>query len=350
MDRRGIEPRPEACKATVLPLSLSAQIDTISTIMYVKLCFGQSNFMLIKLKDHPAIAKWFNYFSSVTKQTPNFHSCSIDIYPDQVQPPDSNQDLHWHCILKAVEQLHALGYNFPYTLLPTFDCSQHTLNLLHRFFTYNALWARAGDWVPNPFDPAFVFPAHMTRPQWYALIDIINQNVHRLEKYVSTPHKQFLVDNNHIINSITLLATSAPARKSSNDDSSPKLWLPFNLEEHELNYVPLDSSPGPAVTLDNAILGKCVLQSFLEHDDPTAKDCTGRIGSSGGFTIDLDQTRQRIYHTTEFRAWANSHGVSVDQLPLDFQIGNLVDTSFKNLNMSTICAHEFRNLEFQDTA
>ena len=26
VDRRGIEPRPEACKATVLPLSLSAQI------------------------------------------------------------------------------------------------------------------------------------------------------------------------------------------------------------------------------------------------------------------------------------------------------------------------------------
>jgi hypothetical protein len=25
VDRRGIEPRPEACKATVLPLSLSAQ-------------------------------------------------------------------------------------------------------------------------------------------------------------------------------------------------------------------------------------------------------------------------------------------------------------------------------------
>ena len=28
VDRRGIEPRPEACKATVLPLSLSAHIKT----------------------------------------------------------------------------------------------------------------------------------------------------------------------------------------------------------------------------------------------------------------------------------------------------------------------------------
>jgi hypothetical protein len=318
--------------------------------MYIKLCFGQSNFMLIKLKDHPAIVKWFNYFSIATKQIPDFYSYNIDIYPHNSQPRDSDLDLHWNCIVDAVARLQVLGYNFPHTLPPTFDCSQHTLNLLHRFFTYNALWARAGDWVPNPFDPAFVFPAHMTRPQWYALIDIINQNVHRLEEYVSTPHKQFLIDNNHVINSITLVSKSAPIRKSSTDTSLSKLWLPFNLDEHELNYMPLDSGVGPAVTLDNAILGKCILQSFLEHDDPTAKDCTGRIGSSGGFTIDLDQTRQRIYNTPEFQAWADSHGVSVDHLPLDFQIGNLIDTSFASLNMNTIYAHEFQHVEFSHTA
>jgi hypothetical protein len=319
----------------------------INTIMYIKLFFSQSNFILIKLKNHPAIVKWFNYFSIATKQITDFHNCHIDIYPIKPQPHTPDLDLHWNLILEAVTRLRVLGYNFPYTLSSTFDYSQHTLNLLHRFFAYNALWARDVTAEPNPFDPAFLFPEHMTTTEWYALIDIINMNVHRLEKYVSTPHKQFLIDNNHIINSITLVSTFP--NRSFADPSLPNYWLPFTEQEQLLNHTSMDFALGPAVMLDNAILGKSILKSFFEHDDPTAKDCTGRLGSFGGFTIDLDQTRQRIHNTPEFQTWTDSHGVSIETLPLDFQIGNLVDTSFANLNMHAIRAHEFQRLEFQDT-
>ena len=34
MDRRGIEPLPETCKAPVLPLSLTAQIDLLLFLLY----------------------------------------------------------------------------------------------------------------------------------------------------------------------------------------------------------------------------------------------------------------------------------------------------------------------------
>ena len=64
-----------------------------------------------------------------------------------------------------------------------------------------------------------------------------------------------------------------------------------------------------------------MLQSFEEYDDPNAKDCTGRIGSFGGFFIDTDNKLKDVYESDKFKVWCDKHGRKINELPLEFVIG-----------------------------
>jgi hypothetical protein len=233
---------------------------------------------------------------------------------------------HWNTILDALERLCKLGYKLPWQMPHDFDNKQSTLNVLHRFFTYNAMWftdcknlpdPRNIDFtptqkIPNPFDPNFDLPKKIDYTTWLELIDPINRSVHSLEEVTNlTDNKRFICEQLPLP-----VIHVRPAYALCNEEQS---WLNFTEEEQQINYSYFDSDL-PLVILDQSILGKSVMQSFAEDDDFTAKDCTGRLGSYGGFCIDLTDHRKQIYQSEPFKKWLTKH-FFVWGVPLEFPIG-----------------------------
>ena len=73
-----------------------------------------------------------------------------------------------------------------------------------------------------------------------------------------------------------------------------------------------------------------MLQSFIDDDNPTADDCTGRLGSHGGFVVELDSlySRKTVYQSDQFLQWISKYGLSAENLPYDFPIGYIEQKSF----------------------
>ena len=169
----------------------------------------------------------------------------------------------------------------------------------------------------NPYDAEFKFPQNLNYKQWHDIIDNINVAVHELEKTIQIPsdihihHLQFLLKNHN-----------------------ETKWHKFTEYDylHNFKYFDMKEKYDNLVLLDRSILGKCVLQSFMEDDDPCAKDCTGRLGSLGGFVIETDDNRLKIYKSNKFIDWCKRHELTVDDLPLEFPIGFIADSNVVDLS------------------
>jgi hypothetical protein len=285
----------------------------------------------IELFQNSAVNKWFTYYQKLSLENfydaiPVRHSICYDpLDPDKIKE-------HWKTIVDSLEQLRNLGYKLPWQMPQEFDGKQSTLNVLHRFFTYNSMWFfesknlpnpfdpnfKPGQKILNPFDPNFGLPKKINFESWTRLIDPINKSVHALESTTDlTDNKQFIckqlpLPGIHVLQSNMF----HPDKQFLEEDQT---WLSFTEEEQQINYTYFDSDL-PLVILDSAILGKCVMQSFAEDDDFTAKDCTGRLGSYGGFWIDLTDNRKQIYQSDYFKKWLEKH-FYVWGVPLEFPIG-----------------------------
>lgn len=262
----------------------------------------------INLFDTPVVRRWFDFFQSAKcKYTVN------DINLHSVLPySESVVNLQWQVILQSLQRLRDLGFAVPFCIPAKFDHAVSTLNMLHRFYTYNSLWYNEQH-QPNPFDANFALPS-MTYAEWQSYIDPINLGVHAIEAYVSTAHREW-VTNHAPVNTMRLF------RHFAATDWDKPSWLQFTSAEQDLNYCTLDYSRGWPVMLDQCILGRSYYNAFLQHDDPTARDCTGRVGSYGGIEIDLNTNRQQVYDSEVFAAWLQQHGATQTSLPLEFQIG-----------------------------
>jgi hypothetical protein len=275
--------------------------------MKLKINFSKNHYLLIALFDNTAVTRWFKHFAN----------CDYVIRWESMPPLNHtyvNTDLEWTNLLQVFSTLSTLGYHPNIVVPETFDRSQKTLNLLHRFFTYNAIWGRNNLASPNKYDEKFQLPKHISFEEWWNLIDEINNCVHRLERIV--PHQNFVTQ----VNAFEFV----PNSKITLD------WLEFTQEElkHNYEYLEKKSQFKYLVLLDKSILGKCVLQSFANDDDPTADDCTGRLGSHGGFVVEIDGSRKTVYQSDQFQQWISKHGLSAENLPYDFPIGYVEQQSF----------------------
>lgn len=284
--------------------------------MYIKLLSQSSQVILIKLFDNKATTKWFNQVSKIKFDSAHQMSTFFTL-------PKEDRDKHipyiqnrWNDIRSILNYLTSLDFKIPFEIPDEYDFDQNKLNLLHRFFTYNAMWNMTSK---NPFDPNFKINYDFNK--WHEIIDVINQSVHRLERFTETPNKEILKD--YPLHTIFV---------NMNKNLNPEYWTNFDLEEQEENYKYRQYllTGKPLVLLDNSILGKSYLQSFLEHDDPTCKDCTGRLGSFGNFFIDLTKNRAKIYNSTEFKNWLSKYNIK--NPPLEFPIGSVIDHNIDSLD------------------
>lgn len=298
--------------------------------MQIELHFhGTDRVIYIDLLPVAAVRAWFEFFRnrthpdtpSQTAQPPAWHMNIATKMPDQIDPARLAQQ--WHRILASRHRLLALGYQFPWQLPPVWQGDQVTLNKLHRFFTTNEIWMRTLDQhfcgEANAYDAAWRWPHDLTQSQFQDIIDEINLAVHSLESHSDSVHGHW-PGYSHV------LVQNRGNQRNGAD------WLMFTEQQQQHNHVSLHQikahhsagfdAAGPWVMLSDEILGKSVLHSFLDDDDPSEKDCTGRICSFGSFAIDLDHSRQDIYRSAEFLTWQRRHA-TVTQWPLEFVLGQV---------------------------
>lgn len=287
----------------------------INTHMILRAQFLNNHYIEIQLFDNSAVTRWFNYFKNFN----NYQCSSGGILNVNSAGSPATATQSWNDIIDATNDIGIIGYRLPRPVGPVFDSNQETLNFWHRFFTYNVLWFPNKDILPNPYDAKFVMPGTVQHQDWFGIVDKINVAVHKLEIYtVPLANKKLIAEQYPLVE-----LTFVPDRQHADLST----WFPFTTDEQQYNFNSFLDSTDPLALLNSSILGKSVLQAFYEHDDPTADDCTGRLGSFGGFVIDLTDNRRRLYQCAEFQSWLKQYNLDTTQVPYEFPIGTIVSAS-----------------------
>ena len=275
--------------------------------MKLKINFENNHHILIELFENTTMEKWFDHFFKAN------NNCSYKFNDQNVYI--DNQARAWPTIINAIAKIKEMGFDVPIEVPDNFNYSQQLLNELHRFYTTNAEWSEKQN------------------KKYFDLISEINLAVHVLEQ-----HTDIQVNK-------TFTESISPAFFHFQLNEEPKThWLNFSNEDQKLNYTYFDYDYDYIVKLDRSILGKCVLQSFEEHDDPREKDCSGRLGSFGGFWIELDKNVKKIYESQKFIDWCLEYKCDYKKLPLEFPIGYV--SSFTDYNLFTFYNKKFLNIDF----
>jgi hypothetical protein len=292
--------------------------------MKIKLQLLDGHYIIIDVYKENKI--WFDFFQERRKS----NQYNPFLATDKICHFDNHSynQLAWNAIVENTEYLKSQNFKLPYELPAEFNYDQKLLNVIHRFFTYNSTWALAycesdmtGNTTltnpePNPFDSSFI-PSDLK--QFLTTISNLNVAVHELEPSCMTPNKQTILDI--IKGDITRRVTIDNYQYTSNG------WLNIDhqLDEFQKSYL----NTYPNVIMSEEIQGKSYLRAFIDNDDPTKLDVTGRYGSYGGFIIDTNNHRKTIYESTEFNDWLASYGLKKENLLLCWPLGQVIETSLE---------------------
>lgn len=300
--------------------------------MFLKLHFHNDQTINIRIfTDHEVHFKWFNFFKNKIQS----YECKKDSSLLEEHYINESQIIQsWRFIQFALMELERFGLKFPTKIPNEFNYDQKILNELHRFFVYNALFARdtlhLGKPVEHVYNPKFKIPEFIDYNQWFSIINLINDSVHLLEKTTITDNKNHVL-NKYPFNSFNITPTNRYLQFDH--------WLRFDEKDLLVNYDYEKYSVFQyLVLLDQSILGKSVLHSFYDEDNPNEFDCTGRLGSNGGISIDIDYTRKRLYSSRKFQSWCKSYKRLPHDLPLEFPLGIVLNppSDIKELFLSHI--------------
>ena len=95
--------------------------------------------------------------------------------------------------------------------------------------------------------------------------------------------------------------------------------------------------------MSEEIQGKSYLRAFIDNDDPTELDVTGRYGSYGGFFIDTNDDRKTIYESQEFKNWLDLYNLKKEDLPLEWPLGQVIGSS---LELKRFTQGDFIDIDF----
>jgi|TARA_R110000822_G_scaffold119224_3_gene252139 hypothetical protein len=240
----------------------------------------------IKIKFHESMKRWSNHLQNISsKYKYSLNDKQSAIGTDSIDN-DTDKSSNVYQILSdtisKLEDVRPIGFAVP----DKFTYDQEVLNRLHRYYT----------------DSASVVD---TESEVFKLVSKINYCVHELEGFTDNRNTGYTGDLWFHVHDYPI---------------PMDCWIDLKDQEQE-NYKFFEHDYKYRVRLDRSILGKCVLQSFEENDNPNAKDCTGRAGSFGGFFIDTNNKLKEVYQSNKFIEWCKRHGKEVNQMPLEFVIG-----------------------------
>lgn len=250
--------------------------------------------LYVDLLDNPGVQAWANCFCNGYETQAISH--------DHLYVVDTNFELlNKLCQQVAVllEQLASLGIVYQGPDSVEFDTKNsnnihHWLNALHRFFTHNQEACNQRTFG-NRFN---CFAASKALHE-------LNAHVHTIELYVPRGPADIPVS---VISEIKLYHAT---------DSGSGMWLDLS------DYMQYHSQHHYDVVLTSEILGKTILQSYLDLDNPNDWDTSGHYVSAGGIQICVDSTRQTIYQSQSFQNWLTTYGVDPAVVKYDYPIGNI---------------------------
>lgn len=257
------------------------------------------------------VERWFDYFSLLNEKE-NFYTVTHSS-PYWAEPEQNPNDLHttddnWKSLRESLEIVKYLGVDVPFQVPAEFNSNQQVLNQLHRLFTFNTL--------------KYEHLGH--RSLMLINLQNINSRVHKLESFTE-PEKN-----------LRFIRKSYPLKYFNifNAKKERHHWFRFDDNDLAHNCTYFDKMEDMIVTLDQSILGKSYYQSFAENDDPTQFDCTGRLGSFGGFNIDINLNRKSLYLSDKFKDWCDRWKLfPLHTIPLEFPIGYVSESSDKLINI-----------------
>jgi hypothetical protein len=254
----------------------------------------------VDLANNPGAQAWISKFDK--------HVTLAGIH-DHLYVPEinvSNEDVYDHArqqCLTVLDNLKQMGveYTGPIPFAPD-QVNAACLNQLHRFFThtqqiYNTLQAELSQ---QNQDPDHCLPSIGKIIQH---LQELNHCVHEMEFYCVRAHADVIVDSIEEIKLYTPTEFKNPA------------WIDLEC------YREFHTDQHYDVILSSEVLGKTLLQSYIDGDDPTDWDTSGHYSSAGGLQICWTNTRQQIYQSEHFKNWLKSHD-AVD-VWYDFPIGNI---------------------------
>jgi hypothetical protein len=244
----------------------------------------------VNLLDNPGVAHWADKFLNCNYTT------SV-LSHDHLWIHDMNHTqfnhAHTQCQL-LISQLAPFGLVYQGPDISTVD--HRSLNHAHRFFTHNQ--QRCNN---REFGDDFDYHSVMR------MLDDLNLYVHELELYIARGPEDIAVDK------IEEIKLYQPTNYNSNEWCSLSDYQQFHSDQHH------------DIILSSEVLGKTLLQSYLDQDDPGDWDTSGHYASAGSLQITYLPTRQTIYQSSSFHRWLQQHQVCPDQLRYDFPIGDIQD-------------------------
>lgn len=272
----------------------------------------QNYWILIQCLDSPVVNRWYDSIKQLYAD-----KSSMTIYKSNSIWENNPAHIKrlYDGILSAIETLKSLGIEWPIEEPPEFNYTAEWCNRLHRYFTTMTL-------TGNRLD--------LKSSQKYSICDdkmelyttslhTINDSVHFLEMYCSTPQKEKFLSKLKYL-------TIQPLNFKNKDYYKSYQFEKFNKEDfshHTWEHYD--------VVFDEEILGKHILRSFLDDDNPKNIDTTGFSGWYGSFRIYWDKGKQEIYESNEFDDWLSKHSANRNHLRADFPIGNIISSSH-NIN------------------
>jgi hypothetical protein len=305
--------------------------------MKIKLDFHDNHYIIIDVFEENS--QWFNFFEERKKL--NEYNPSLEL--ERLCCYSDNYDAReWDKIVENTEYLKSQNFKLPYELPEKFDHNQELLNVIHRFFTYNSLWAlqycnhdMTGitplvNMEPNPFDNSFI-PNDLEK--FLTTISNLNLAVHKLELSCMTLQKNrvLAIIKNNSMRRITI----------NHYEFTSNGWLVVgsNFDELQKSY----TNNYPNVIMSEEIQGKSYLRAFIDNDDPTKLDVTGRYGSYGGFIIDTNTDRRSVYESPEFNDWLGKYGLDKKELLLEWPLGQVIEST---LDLNQFYPHQFIDMQF----
>jgi hypothetical protein len=85
------------------------------------------------------------------------------------------------------------------------------------------------------------------------------------------------------------------------------------------------SAEPATVILGSQILGKTLLRSYLDGDDPRDWDTSGHYCNNGALLIQPSDFRSKVYNSDDFCAWLDRYDLTPEQVTYDFPIGHAVE-------------------------
>jgi hypothetical protein len=179
------------------------------------------------------------------------------------------------------------------------DVTREWLNKIHRHFTNSAFDVWSGKFRFESVEAQYCINDR--------LLDL-NSNVHNLEHlYINKHQQKFQRDGQEI-----LVRPKTSLQKTTAYGFDIKPYMNCHSRDHH------------DVVLDPYILGKTIIQSFLDIDDPSQWDTTGHVSTDGGCMFVLTDHRQKIYQSSEYVDWLAKYNLNYYNTYADFPIGDLI--------------------------